>query len=142
MNQSLEMQLLKGQYEREKKLLDEKVRQLAEFETASKNEQALVKENSALRKVNKELTQAIKDERAAHAKINGGLTAQLQSLQMNLQRIEEGCARELVLRIKNLRDEILATSNARSQLRVGSYAEDTVENRVKQISHRVQQLIR
>ena len=56
MNQSLEMQLLKGQYEREKKLLDEKVRQLAEFETASKNEQALVKENSALRKVNKELT--------------------------------------------------------------------------------------
>ena len=75
MNQSLEMQLLKGQYEREKKLLDEKVRQLAEFETASKNEQALVKENSALRKVNKELTQAIKDERAAHAKINGSLTA-------------------------------------------------------------------
>ena len=32
-DESLEMQLLRGQYEREKRLLDQKVRQIAELES-------------------------------------------------------------------------------------------------------------
>ena len=80
LDQSLEVQLLKGQYEREKKLLDEKVRQLAEFETVSQNEKALVKENGALRRINSELSQAIKDERMVHEKVKSNLTFQQKQL--------------------------------------------------------------
>ena len=59
--ESLEMQLLRGQYEREKKLLDQKVRQLAELESAAKDAQTLGKENAELKKTNEELNRIVRE---------------------------------------------------------------------------------
>lgn len=55
--------------------------------------------------------------------------------------IEEGCGRELVLRLKNLRDEVITMSNKNVAAMNVSYAEDTVEVMAKEISHRVKQLV-
>ena len=52
---------MRGQYEREKKLLDEKVRQLAELESSQKDAKAMAKENSNLKKLNQELNSIVKD---------------------------------------------------------------------------------
>ena len=78
----------------------------------------------------------MKEERSSKSR----LVQQQKDLQKRLLNIETGCAKELVLRLKTLRDEIATVSNQK-MLSVGSigssYAEDTVENMVKQISHRV-----
>ena len=56
---------------------------------------------------------------------------------MKLQLIEDGCGRELVLRLKNLRDEIVTMSNKHVSGHNVSYTEDSVDNMAKQISQRV-----
>lgn len=60
---------------------------------------------------------------------------------MKLQLIEEGCGRELVLRLKNLRDEVITMANKNVAAMNVSYAEDTVEVMAKEISQRVKQLV-
>jgi hypothetical protein len=62
-----------------------------------------------------------------------------------LLNIETGCAKELVLRLKTLRDEIATVSNQKmlsTNSVTSSYSSDSVENMVKQISHRVLQLVK
>jgi len=59
-----------------------------------------------------------------------------------LQLIESGCGRELVLRLKNLRDEVIAVSNKHRAGGNVSYAEDSVENMAREISSRVRQLVK
>lgn len=133
------MQLLRGQYDREKRLLDEKVRQLAELESTQEDQKAMTKENFSLRRLNTELTKALKEERSKNDKVQQNLELQQKELGYKLQLIETGCGRELVLRLKSLRDEINTVSNKQ---RTGasadvSYSEDSVENMSKEIVSRV-----
>jgi len=58
-----------------------------------------------------------------------------------LQLIEEGCGRELVLRLKTLRDEVVTVSSGTSGVNM-SYSEDSVDNMSKQISLKVRQLVK
>ena len=62
------MQLLRGQYEREKRLLDQKVRQIAELESTHQDAKVLAKENQELLRVNKELDKNLKLERERNEK--------------------------------------------------------------------------
>ena len=57
------MQLLKGQYEREKRLLDEKVRQLAELESTQEESKTLILQNSKLKKENDKLQLQVTEEK-------------------------------------------------------------------------------
>lgn len=51
-----------------------------------------------------------------------------------LQLIEDGCGKELVLRLKNLRDEVITVSGKHKGGLDISYAEDSVENMAKEVS--------
>lgn len=110
----LEVELLKGQYEREKRLVEEKVRQLAELTSKSQKKNAIVKENTQLKKVNQELTEVIKNERQIHETTVKKIMGQTEQLRKKLILIENGCAKELVLRLKVLRDEVVSISNHKS----------------------------
>ena len=60
---------------------------------------------------------------------------------LKLQLIEEGCGRELLLRLKTLRDEVITISSNITTVGVNtSYTEDSVENMTKQIILKVRQL--
>ena len=144
---SLEVQLLRGQYEREKRLLDQKVRQLAELESSQQDAKALAKENSSLRQMNSDLTAALKTSKQSQESAQFKLEQQQKELGYKLQLIEDGCGRELILRLKNLRDEVnlhghagVNQSNMMNTSTQSSYAEDSVENMAKEISSRVKWL--
>ena len=59
-----------------------------------------------------------------------------------LQLIEDGCGRELVLRLKNLRDEVITVTNKHKAGLDISYAEDSVDNMAKEVSQRVRLLVK
>ena len=104
----------------------------------------MAKENQSLRRLNERLNQAVNEERIKNEQTQKHLENEQKELAYKLQLIETGCGRELVLRLKNLRDQIFSLTN--SSHRVGgnniSYAEDSVDNMAKEISSRVKQLIK
>jgi hypothetical protein len=65
------------------------------------------------------------------------MTQELQVLASHLKRIEAGCAKELVSRIKALRDEVFEISKHKVK---PSSTEETVDLMVAQIRKRVRQL--
>eukprot|EP00347_Sterkiella_histriomuscorum_P000012 403377522 len=100
------IQVLKSQYEREKRLVDEKVRQLTELQTTSTNEKILIRENHELKTMNMELNRVIKEERALADEIKNKLMIQIQQMTQKVINIENGCAKDIVLKLKTLRNEI------------------------------------
>ncbi len=55
--------VLKASYDREKKLVEDKVRQLTELQTTSVNEKALLRENQELKNLNMDMNRVLKEER-------------------------------------------------------------------------------
>lgn len=71
------VQLLRAQYEREKRLVEEKVRQLTELQTLNPNEKALLKENQELKQLNLELNRAIKEERLVASEVKTKMASEV-----------------------------------------------------------------
>ena len=99
-------------------------------------------ENANLKKINEELTKVVREVRHEKDSMQRNLEQQQQELSYKLKLIEEGCGRELVLRLKSLRDEVVAASQNLQSTNSSniSYAEDSVDNMAKQISQKVRQL--
>ena len=84
---------------------------MAELQTTSQSEKALIKENGQLKKINRDLSEAMKEERLIHEHTVKKIMKQTEDLRQKLILIENGCARELVLRLKTLRDEVVTVSH-------------------------------
>ena len=114
------------------------------MESAAKDAETLTQENANLKKINEELTKVVREVKQEKDSMQRNLEQQQQELGYKLKLIEEGCGRELVLRLKSLRDEVLtASQNLQStNSSTVSYAEDSVDNMAKQISQKVRQLAR
>ena len=87
----------------------------------------LKKENDDLKQINCELNRALKQERIQHEHYKNQLQQQMQDLASKVNKIENGCGKEVTLRIKALRDEIVSTSNQKFNT---SYKECNIETMV------------
>lgn len=80
------------------------------MESAAKDAETLTQENANLKKINEELTKVVREVKQEKDSMQRNLEQQQQELGYKLKLIEEGCGRELVLRLKSLRDEVLTAS--------------------------------
>lgn len=114
------MHVLKNQYEREKKLVEDKVRELTELQSSSMQEKALIRENHDLKQMNMELNKVVKEERFMHEEAKNRMMQQVQILKEKIVHIENGCAKELVLKLRRLRDDVQLKVDNKAIVRVNS----------------------
>ena len=86
--------------------------------------------------MNIELNSVIKEERLLYEESRKKMSMAVQQLKDKIINIENGCAKELVLKLKALRDEVfIKTENKMSMSRVSQ--NDTVDNMIREVQIKV-----
>ena len=99
--------MLKSQYEREKRLVDDKMREVVLLQTSSSQDKQLIRENMEIKQMNVELQRVLREERAINEELKTQMLQQMEGMKQKIINIENGCAKDIVLKLKTVRNEIL-----------------------------------
>lgn len=91
--------------------------------------------------MNIELNNVIKEERLMYEDSRKKMSAAVQQLKDKIINIENGCAKELVLKLKSLKDEIINKTDCKLSMKNKGQGE-TVDNMIKEIQLKVNQLFK